>query len=110
MLVLEVLVGLHRTIQLQPLGISGWGIDLDYCDIEFFALEMNRDHSVVFEIKLPTSIGSRKKGSYGKICTSALLTILKPLTVWITTNWKILEEMEIVNHLTCLLRNMYAGQ
>ena len=50
MLVLEVLVGLHRTIQLQPLGISGWGIDLDYCDIESFALETNRDHSVVFEI------------------------------------------------------------
>ena len=32
------------------LGISGWGIDLDYCDIEWFALEMNRDHSVIFEI------------------------------------------------------------
>ena len=31
-------------------GISGWGIDLDCCDIEWFALEMNRDHSVVFEI------------------------------------------------------------
>ena len=30
-------------------GISGWGIDLGYCDIERFALEMNRDHSVVFE-------------------------------------------------------------
>ena len=32
------------------LSITGWGIDLDYCDIEWFALEMNRDHSVVFEI------------------------------------------------------------
>ena len=32
------------------LSISGWGIDLDYCAIEWFALEMNRDHSVVFEI------------------------------------------------------------
>ena len=31
-------------------GVSGWGIGLDYCDIEWFALEMNRDHSVVFEI------------------------------------------------------------
>ena len=30
-------------------GISGWGIDLGYCDIERFALEMNRDHSAVFE-------------------------------------------------------------
>ena len=34
----------------------------------------------------------------------------KPLTVWITTNWKILKEMGIPNHLTCLLRNLYAGQ
>ena len=30
--------------------------------------------------------------------------------VWITTNWKILKEMEISDHLTCLLRNLYAGQ
>ena len=34
----------------------------------------------------------------------------KPLTVWITTNWKILKEMGIPEHLTCLLRNLYAGQ
>ena len=32
------------------LGISGWGMDLDYCDIEWFALETSRDHSVIFEI------------------------------------------------------------
>ena len=31
-------------------GITGWDIDLDYCDIEWFALKMNRDHYVVFEI------------------------------------------------------------
>ena len=31
-------------------GISGWGIGLDYCDVEWFALETNQDHSVVFEI------------------------------------------------------------
>ena len=31
-------------------SITGWGTDLDYCDIEWFALETNRDHSVVFEI------------------------------------------------------------
>ena len=30
--------------------MTGQGIDLDYCDVEWFALEMNRDHSVVFEI------------------------------------------------------------
>ena len=34
----------------------------------------------------------------------------KPLTVWITTNWKILKEMGIPDHLTYLLRNLYAGQ
>ena len=50
MLVLKGLVGLHRTVQLQLFHVTGWGIDLDYCDIERFALEMNRDHSVVFEI------------------------------------------------------------
>ena len=49
-LVLEGLVGLHRTVQLQLLRITGWGIDLDYCDTEWFALETYRDHSVVFEI------------------------------------------------------------
>ena len=34
----------------------------------------------------------------------------KPLTVWITANWKILQETGIPDHLTCLLRNLYAGQ
>ena len=33
-----------------------------------------------------------------------------PLTVWITTNWKILQEMGLPDNLTCLLRNLYAGQ
>ena len=42
--------------------------------------------------------------------TSASLTIRKPLTMWITTNWKILKEMGIPDHLTCLLRNLCAGQ
>ena len=42
--------------------------------------------------------------------TSASLTMLKPLTVWITTNWRTLKEMGIPDHLTCLLWNLYAGQ
>ena len=50
MLVLKCLVGLHRSVHLQLLCVTGWGIDLDYRDIEWFALETNRDHSVVFEI------------------------------------------------------------
>ena len=41
---------------------------------------------------------------------SALLTMPKPLTVWITINWKILKEMGIPDHLTCLLKNLCAGQ
>ena len=50
MLVPKDLVGLHRTIQPQFFGISGLRIDLDYCDTEWFALETNRDHSLIFEI------------------------------------------------------------
>src|SRR5574339_323066 len=63
------------------------------------------------EIKLPTSSGSwkKQKGSI-KTSISALLTMPKPLTVWITINWKILKEMGIPDHLICLLRNLYAGQ
>ena len=63
------------------------------------------------EIKLSTSVGSLiKQESFRKASTSVSLTTPKPLTVWITTNWKILKEMGIPDHLTCLLRNMYAGQ
>ena len=63
------------------------------------------------EIKLPTSTGSSKKQeSSSKTSTLALLTTPKPLTMWITTNWKILKEMGIPDHLTCILRNLYAGQ
>ena len=63
------------------------------------------------EVKLPTSAGSLKKQvSSRKTSISAFLTMPKPLTVWITTNWKILKEMGIPEHLTCLLRNLYASQ
>ena len=49
MLVLKGLVGLHRTIQLQFFSVTVWGIDLDYCDNEWFASETNRDHFVIFQ-------------------------------------------------------------
>ena len=63
------------------------------------------------DIKLPMSTGSSKKQeSSRKTSTSALLTTPKPLTVWITTNWKILQEMGIPDRLTCLLRTLCAGQ
>ena len=63
------------------------------------------------EVKLTTSAGSwKKQESSRKIYISALLTVPKPFTVWITINWKILKAMGIPEHLTCLLRNLYAGQ
>ena len=61
------------------------------------------------EVILPTSIGSQKKQNSRKTSTSASVTMLKPLTVWITTNWKILQEMGIPDHLTYLLRSLFGG-
>ena len=62
-------------------------------------------------VKLPVSVGSLKnQESSRKISTPALMTMSNSLTVWIMTNWKILQEMGIPDHLTCLLRNLYAGQ
>ena len=64
------------------------------------------------EIKLPISVGSKKKQENSrKISTSASLTRLKPLIVVDHHKlWKILKEIGIPDHLTCLLRNLYAGQ
>ena len=63
------------------------------------------------EIKSPTSAGSSKKQeSSRKTSTSALLTMPKPLTVWTTINCGKFWEMGIPDHLTCNLRNLYAGQ
>ena len=50
MLVLKGLVVFIELFNFSFFSVTGWGIDLDYRDIEWFALEMNRDHSVVFEI------------------------------------------------------------
>ena len=63
------------------------------------------------EIKWPTSSrSSKKQESSRKTSISALLTTPKPVAVWITIMWKILKEMGIPNHLTSLLKNLYAGQ
>ena len=63
------------------------------------------------EIKLPTFVGSlNKQEGSRKAFISALLTTPKPLTMWITTNWKILQEVGVPDHLTCPLRNLYGGQ
>ena len=61
---------------------------------------------------MPTSAGPwKKQKSSRKTSTSALLTMPKPLTMWITKKlWKILQDMGIPDHLTYLLRNLYADQ
>ena len=76
-------------------------------NFQMFKLDLEKAEEP--EIKLPASVGSSKKQEDSRK-TSTLLTTPKPLTVWITTNWKILTEMGIPDHLTCLLRNLYAGQ
>ena len=79
--------------------------------MKFHMFRLDLEKAEESEIKLPASVGSsRKQESYRKASASALLTIPKPLIVWITTNWKILKEMRIPDCLTCLLRNLYAGQ
>ena len=78
-------------------------------NFQMFKLDLEKAEES--EIKLPTSAGSLKnQDSSRKTSISALLTMLKPLTMWITTNWKILREVGIPDHLTCCLRNLYAGQ
>ena len=76
-------------------------------NFQMFKLDLEKAEEP--EIKLPTSTGSSKKQeSSRKTSTSALLTMPKPLTMWITTKCgKFLKEMGIPDHLTCLLRNLY---
>ena len=79
--------------------------------MNFQMFRLHLDKAEESEIELTTSIGSSKKQeSSRKTSISALLTIPKPLTMCITTNWKILKEMGIADDLTCPLRNLYAGQ
>ena len=79
--------------------------------MNFQMFKMNLEKVEEPEIKLPTSVeSSKKQESSRKTSTSALLTMPKPLTLWITINWKILKEMGLPDHLTYLLRNLYAGQ
>ena len=78
--------------------------------MNFQMIKLDLEKAEEPDIKLPTSIGSLKSDSSRKT-SSALLTMPKPLTVWITKKlWNILKETGIPDHLTCLLRNLYAGQ
>ena len=79
-------------------------------NFQMFKLDLEKAEEP--EIKLPTSVRSQKKQeSSRRTSTSPLLTKPKPLTVWITINCrKFLKEVGIPDHLTCLLRNLYADQ
>ena len=81
------------------------------CTVNFQMLKLDLEKAEEPEIKQPTSAGSLKKQeSSRKTSLSALLTMSKPLTVEHNKLWKILREMGIPDHLTCLLRKLYAGQ
>ena len=77
-----------------------------YVTKNFQMFKLNLEKVEEPEVKLPTSIGSFKKQE----CSRKISTMPKPLTVWITTNWKIIQGMGIPDHFTCLLRNLYADQ
>ena len=79
--------------------------------MNFQMFKLNLEKAEEPEIKLPASIGSwEKQESSRKTSNYFLLTMPKPLTVDHYKMWKILKEMGIPDHLTCLLRNLYAGQ
>ena len=74
-----------------------------YVNLNFQMFKLDLEKAEEPEINLPISAGSSKKQeSSRKTSISALLTMPKPLTVWITINWKILKEVGISDHLTCL--------
>ena len=89
---------------LQPGFGNTWAMNF-----QMFKLVFRKAEEQV--IKITTSIGSSEnQESSGKTSLSALLTMPKPLTVDHNKLWTILKEMGIPDHLTCLLRNLYAGQ
>ena len=78
-------------------------------NFQMFKLDLEKAEEP--EIQLSTSVGSsQKQESSRNTSTFALLTTPKPLIVWVTTNCGKFLEMGIPAHLTCLLRNLYAGQ
>ena len=85
MLVLEGLVVLHRTIPIQLLCDSGWDMDLDYCDVGWFALERNQDLSFVFEIASKCCISAAFVDYEGYPISSKgfLPTVVDIMVMWI---------------------------
>ena len=91
-------------------GIEKETINPFYFKLNFQLFKLVLEKAEEPEIKLPTSAGLLKKQeSSRKTSISASLTMLKPLIVWITTVKMCFKEMEVPDHLTCLLRNLYVG-
>ena len=84
-LVLKGLVGLHRFVQLQLLSNRGWCIDMVYWDIEWFVLEMNKDHSVTFDTALKNCISDSFVHCDGYSISSKgfLITVVDIMVIWI---------------------------
>ena len=77
----------------------------------FQMCKLNLEKAEEPEIKFPTSVRSQEKQeNFRKMSASALLSTLKPLTLDCNKLLEFLKEMEIPDHLTSLLRNLYAGQ
>ena len=84
-LVLEGLVDIIEPFNFSFFGISGWGIDLDYCGMERFALEMNKDNFVIFKIA-PKCCISDSFVDYKDYCISSkgfLPTVVDTMVIWI---------------------------
>ena len=97
-----------HTLAKQCSKFSKQGLNSTWTE-NFQIYKLDFEEAEELGIKSPTSVGSYKnKENSRKTSTSASLTTLKFLTVWVTTNWKILQEMGILDHLTCLQRNLYA--
>ena len=108
----QIAIQLHSFHMLARLCLKSFKLGFSgMCTKNFQMFKLDLEKAGEREIKSSISTGSwRKQGNSRKTSTSASLTMLKSLTVWITTNWKVLKEMGIPDHLTCLLRNLYPGQ
>jgi len=81
------------------------------CTVKFQMSKLVLEMAEEPEIKLPASVGSSKKQENSrKTSAFALLTMPRLLTVDHNKLWKVLQEMGTPDHMTCLLRNLYAGQ
>ena len=95
----------HMPVKFSKPGFNNtWSVNF-----QMFKLDLEKAQGP--EIKLPTCIGSSKmQENSRKTSTSVLLTMTMPLNVWINKKlWKILKDMGIPYHLTCLLWNHYVG-